>query len=76
MRAPRPTTAPSGGPVVCHDGTAEATAAIVVGDVELDVAGSHVSVRGRTLQLPVRAFLLLRCLMDPRDRSPRPAVAG
>lgn len=43
------------------DGSAEP---LVVGDVELDPAGFHVYVRGRSLQLPVREFLLLRYLME------------
>ncbi|WP_282689306.1 MULTISPECIES: response regulator transcription factor [unclassified Streptomyces] len=37
---------------------------VVVGDVELDVAGFHVYVRGRSVQLPVREFLLLRYFME------------
>ncbi|MGW0821354.1 winged helix-turn-helix transcriptional regulator [Streptomyces sp. NPDC002845] len=37
---------------------------LVVGDIELDVQGFHVYVRGRSLQLPVREFLLLRYLME------------
>ncbi|WP_282703093.1 response regulator transcription factor [Streptomyces sp. CC219B] len=37
---------------------------VVVGDIELDPAGFHVYVRGRSLQLPVREFLLLRYLME------------
>ncbi|MDK1342046.1 response regulator transcription factor [Streptomyces sp. 378] len=43
------------------DGSA---APLVVGDVELDPAGFHVYVRGRSLQLPVREFLLLRYFME------------
>jgi len=37
---------------------------LVVGDIELDVEGFHVYVRGRSLTLPVREFLLLRYLME------------
>ncbi|WP_326728165.1 response regulator transcription factor [Streptomyces phaeochromogenes] len=37
---------------------------LVVGDIELDVEGFHVFVRGRSLTLPVREFLLLRYLME------------
>ncbi|MFF3350666.1 response regulator transcription factor [Streptomyces sp. NPDC002779] len=43
------------------DGSAEP---VVVGDIELDPAGFHVYVRGRSLQLPVREFLLLRYFME------------
>ncbi|MEU2994601.1 winged helix-turn-helix transcriptional regulator [Streptomyces griseoincarnatus] len=35
-----------------------------VGDIELDPAGFHVYVRGRSLQFPVREFLLLRYFME------------
>ncbi|WP_079148038.1 winged helix-turn-helix transcriptional regulator [Streptomyces agglomeratus] len=41
---------------------------LVVGDIELDAAGFHVYVRGRTLQLPVREFMLLRYLMEHANR--------
>ncbi|GAB2883137.1 two-component system response regulator MtrA [Streptomyces deserti] len=41
---------------------------LVVGDVELDVAGFHVYVRGRSVQLPVREFLLLRYFMERPNR--------
>ncbi|CCK30513.1 putative response regulator [Streptomyces davaonensis JCM 4913] len=37
---------------------------LVVGDIELDAEGFHVYVRGRSLTLPVREFLLLRYLME------------
>ncbi|MGY0067970.1 winged helix-turn-helix transcriptional regulator [Streptomyces sp. QTS137] len=43
------------------DGSA---ASLSVGDIELDPAGFHVYVRGRSLQLPVREFLLLRYFME------------
>ncbi|WP_279617132.1 winged helix-turn-helix domain-containing protein [Streptomyces regalis] len=36
----------------------------MAGDIELDIAGFHVYVRGRSIQLPVREFLLLRYLME------------
>ncbi|MFD7630831.1 response regulator transcription factor [Streptomyces sp. NPDC059851] len=39
-----------------------------VGDIELDPAGFHVYVRGRSLQLPVREFTLLRYLMQHPNR--------
>ncbi|MFI1952640.1 winged-helix domain-containing protein [Streptomyces xinghaiensis] len=41
---------------------------LVVGDIELDPAGFHVHVRGRSLQLPVREFMLLRYLMEHANR--------
>nr|WP_237330863.1 response regulator transcription factor [Streptomyces sp. BA2] len=41
---------------------------LVVGDIELDPAGFHVYVRGRSLQLPVREFMLLRYLMEHANR--------
>ncbi|WP_309484606.1 winged helix-turn-helix transcriptional regulator [Streptomyces himalayensis] len=41
---------------------------LVVGDIELDPAGFHVRVRGRSLQLPVREFMLLRYLMENANR--------
>ncbi len=41
---------------------------LVVGDIELDAAGFHVYVRGRSLQLPVREFMLLRYLMEHANR--------
>ncbi|AYV26231.1 Sensory transduction protein regX3 [Streptomyces sp. ADI95-16] len=41
---------------------------LVVGDIELDPAGFHVYVRGRSLQLPVREFMLLRYLMENANR--------
>ncbi|KOV49795.1 response regulator [Streptomyces sp. AS58] len=41
---------------------------LVVGDIELDPAGFHVYVRGRSLQLPVREFLLLRYFMERPNR--------
>nr|WP_024126412.1 MULTISPECIES: response regulator transcription factor [unclassified Streptomyces]AHE39031.1 Putative response regulator [Streptomyces sp. FR1]AHE39556.1 Putative response regulator [Streptomyces sp. F2]AHE40271.1 Putative response regulator [Streptomyces sp. F12] len=44
------------------------TAPLVVGDIELDPAGFHVFVRGRSLQLPVREFMLLRYLMEHANR--------
>ncbi|MFD4582317.1 winged-helix domain-containing protein [Streptomyces sp. NPDC058434] len=47
------------------DGSAEL---LVVGDIELDPAGFHVYVRGRSLQLPVREFMLLRYLMERAGR--------
>ncbi len=37
---------------------------LVAGDIELDVEGFHVYVRGRSLTLPVREFLLLRYLVE------------
>ncbi|MDW4910024.1 response regulator transcription factor [Streptomyces sp. ADMS] len=43
------------------DGSAEP---LIVGDIELDPAGFHVYVRGRSIQLPVREFLLLRYFME------------
>ncbi|KUL34048.1 winged helix-turn-helix transcriptional regulator [Streptomyces regalis] len=46
----------------------DAEARIVVGDVELDVAGFHVYVRGCSLQLPVREFLLLRYFMERSNK--------
>ncbi|MGC9542483.1 winged helix-turn-helix transcriptional regulator [Streptomyces sp. UG1] len=42
----------------------DAEQTLVVGDIELDIAGFHVHVRGRSIQLPVREFLLLRYLME------------
>ncbi|MFD0269347.1 winged helix-turn-helix domain-containing protein [Streptomyces sp. NPDC127106] len=39
-----------------------------IGDIELDPAGFHVSVRSRSLQLPVREFMLLRYLMQHPNR--------
>ncbi|MEW2630287.1 response regulator transcription factor [Streptomyces sp. NPDC048389] len=47
------------------DGSADT---LVVGDIELDPAGFHVHVRGRSLQLPVREFMLLRYLMENSNR--------
>ncbi|MET9817225.1 MULTISPECIES: response regulator transcription factor [unclassified Streptomyces] len=47
------------------DGSAET---LTVGDIELDVAGFHVYVRGQSLQLPVREFLLLRYFMERPNR--------
>ncbi|MGW7362076.1 response regulator transcription factor [Streptomyces sp. NPDC054841] len=47
------------------DGPAET---LTVGDIELDPAGLHVYVRGRSLQLPVREFMLLRYLMQHANR--------
>ncbi|WP_443045440.1 winged helix-turn-helix domain-containing protein [Streptomyces sp. NBC_00259] len=47
------------------DGSADP---LVVGDIELDPAGFHVYVRGRSLQLPVREFMLLRYLMERAGR--------
>ncbi|MBZ9645008.1 response regulator transcription factor [Streptomyces sp. PSKA30] len=44
------------------------TRPLVVGDIELDPAGFHVYVRGRSLQLPVREFLLLRYFMERPNR--------
>ncbi|MFF3327437.1 winged-helix domain-containing protein [Streptomyces sp. NPDC002889] len=41
---------------------------LVVGDIELDPAGFHVYVRQRSLQLPVREFMLLRYLMEHANR--------
>ncbi|WP_267241610.1 winged helix-turn-helix transcriptional regulator [Streptomyces sp. PR69] len=41
---------------------------LVVGDIELDPAGFHVYVQGRSLQLPVREFMLLRYLMQHPNR--------
>lgn len=41
---------------------------LVIGDIELDVPGFHVYVRGRSLRLPVREFLLLRYLMERPNR--------
>ncbi|MFF8843419.1 response regulator transcription factor [Streptomyces sp. NPDC015127] len=41
---------------------------LVVGDIELDPAGFHVYVQGRSLQLPVREFMLLRYLMENANR--------
>ncbi|MFF1676191.1 winged-helix domain-containing protein [Streptomyces sp. NPDC058256] len=41
---------------------------LVVGDIELDPAGFHVYVRGRSLQFPVREFMLLRYLMENASR--------
>ncbi|MFD7407968.1 winged-helix domain-containing protein [Streptomyces sp. NPDC059866] len=48
--------------------TADAAQTLVVGDIELDIPGFHVHVRGRSLQLPVREFLLLRYLMERPNR--------
>lgn len=42
--------------------------ALVVGDIELDPVGFHVYVRGRSIQLPVREFMLLRYLMENANR--------
>ncbi|WP_327344421.1 response regulator transcription factor [Streptomyces europaeiscabiei] len=42
----------------------DAAGPLVVGDIELDPAGFHVYVRGHSLQLPVREFLLLRYFME------------
>ncbi|WP_308010971.1 response regulator transcription factor [Streptomyces sp. AC495_CC817] len=42
----------------------DAAGPLIVGDIELDPAGFHVYVRGRSLQLPVREFLLLRYFME------------
>ncbi|WP_259407984.1 winged helix-turn-helix transcriptional regulator [Streptomyces akebiae] len=42
----------------------DSAAPLKVGDIELDPAGFHVYVRGRSLQLPVREFLLLRYFME------------
>ncbi|MEU0022300.1 response regulator transcription factor [Streptomyces rochei] len=47
------------------DGSADT---LVVGDIELDPAGFHVFVKGRSLQLPVREFMLLRYLMQHANR--------
>ncbi|WP_338145798.1 response regulator transcription factor [Streptomyces scabichelini] len=44
------------------------TQPLVVGDIELDPAGFHVYVRGHSLQLPVREFMLLRYLMEHASR--------
>ncbi|MFG2025002.1 winged-helix domain-containing protein [Streptomyces sp. NPDC048825] len=41
---------------------------LVVGDIELDPTGFHVYVRGHSLQLPVREFMLLRYLMENASR--------
>ncbi|MEW2247896.1 response regulator transcription factor [Streptomyces sp. NPDC006975] len=41
---------------------------LVVGDIELDPIGFHVYVRSRSLQLPVREFLLLRYFMENSNR--------
>nr|WP_240929731.1 response regulator transcription factor [Streptomyces coryli] len=41
---------------------------LVVGDIELDLAGFHVFVSGRQLQLPVRELMLLRYLMEHAGR--------
>ncbi|MET9715266.1 response regulator transcription factor [Streptomyces rochei] len=46
-----------------HEGDGSAVP-LRVGDIELDPAGFHVYVRGRSLQLPVREFLLLRYFME------------
>jgi DNA-binding response OmpR family regulator len=46
----------------------EETGPLVVGDIELDAAGFHVYVRGRSLQLPVREFMLLRYFMENANR--------
>jgi DNA-binding response OmpR family regulator len=46
----------------------EPTGPLVVGDIELDAAGFHVYVRGRSLQLPVREFMLLRYFMENANR--------
>ncbi|MEU0651404.1 response regulator transcription factor [Streptomyces albogriseolus] len=46
-----------------HEGDGSAVP-LKVGDIELDPAGFHVYVRGRSLQLPVREFLLLRYFME------------
>ncbi|WP_079169109.1 MULTISPECIES: response regulator transcription factor [unclassified Streptomyces] len=47
------------------DGSADL---LTVGDIELDPAGFHVHVRGRSLNLPVREFQLLRYLMQHPNR--------
>jgi DNA-binding response OmpR family regulator len=47
------------------DGSADM---LVVGDIELDPTGFHVHIRGRSLQLPVREFMLLRYLMENANR--------
>ncbi|WJV48956.1 winged helix-turn-helix transcriptional regulator [Streptomyces flavofungini] len=41
---------------------------LMVGDIELDPAGFHVYVRGQSLHLPVREFMLLRYLMENASR--------
>ncbi|ESU50779.1 response regulator transcription factor [Streptomyces filamentosus] len=46
----------------------KAASTLVVGDIELDPIGFHVYVRGRSLQLPVREFMLLRYLMENVNR--------
>ncbi|MEU3095906.1 response regulator transcription factor [Streptomyces sp. NPDC006967] len=46
-----------------HEGDGSAVP-LKVGDIELDPAGFHVYIRGRSLQLPVREFLLLRYFME------------
>ncbi|MFD0302624.1 winged-helix domain-containing protein [Streptomyces sp. NPDC127123] len=42
----------------------DSTVPLKVGDIELDPASFHVYVRGRSLQFPVREFLLLRYFME------------
>ncbi|MEU9283052.1 response regulator transcription factor [Streptomyces sp. NPDC048342] len=46
----------------------DSTRPLVVGDIELDPLGFHVYVRSRSLQFPVREFLLLRYLMENASR--------
>ncbi|WP_340557788.1 response regulator transcription factor [Streptomyces sp. GSL17-111] len=46
----------------------ETEISIVAGDLELDPAGFHVYVRGRSVDLPVREFMLLRYLMENVNR--------
>ncbi|MEV7036581.1 response regulator transcription factor [Streptomyces sp. NPDC093272] len=41
---------------------------LVLGDIELDPIGFHVYVRSRSLQFPVREFLLLRYFMENANR--------
>ncbi|MFE9642817.1 winged-helix domain-containing protein [Streptomyces sp. NPDC006365] len=57
-------------PLLLSGGREEDSAAgpLVVGDIELDPEGFHVHVRGRSVQLPVREFMLLRYLMENASR--------
>ncbi|MEV7088049.1 response regulator transcription factor [Streptomyces sp. NPDC093085] len=41
---------------------------LLVGDIQLDPAGFHVYVRSRSLQFPVREFMLLRYFMEHANR--------
>ncbi|WP_189785451.1 response regulator transcription factor [Streptomyces capitiformicae] len=47
---------------------ADAAQTLVAGDIELDIPGFHVFVRGRSLLLPVREFPQLRYLMERPDK--------